>query len=577
MVDRLIRHQPRGPRLIALIVVGLAVEFAIALVGHVVGPSELADVYGALGLFAAIAVGLIGGAWAGLVVGGGGGLAFIVLIASSQPQPSPYLDGVPLMLLWAGLAAACGAGSQIVRDAVAKADDAADVAQRRISGLHRAVEQLAVTAESAEVARVAAREGAAALQAQGARVAIVNPATQTLDTIAAVGFADRAVAEFRSLPLDAPYAGPDVARTGQARFFADADAMAAAYPAAAAYRDTRFEGCAVYPLIRHGEVIGIIAFHFDRPRTLSDEEMTLGRAFADTAGQAFERARLFEEVLSTAEILQRSLLPFQLPTFAGYEIAVRYRPASDTLAVGGDWYDVVEAGHGQIGIAVGDVGGKGIEAAAIMGRLRTAMRAYAIEHPAPSDVMRRLVAYHARTRSDAFATTIYASLDRRQRRLRVASVGHPAPILVRAGHAIRLPVRPDPPLGIEAPRQFRELAAPIQAGDVIVLLSDGVIERRDATLDAGLQRVAATATTHAAAPVDDLADYLVGCVNGADAADDRALVVVRVSDNASHVGHQQPTSEDVGLRAGRRWRERTDHPIGRTDRPVDSKAVRSLV
>jgi len=138
-VDRLIRHQPRGPRLIALIVVGLAVEFAIALVGHVVGPSELADVYGALGLFAAIAVGLIGGAWAGLVVGGGGGLAFIVLIASSQPQPSPYLDGVPLMLLWAGLAAACGAGSQIVRDAVAKADDAADVAQRRISGLHRAV------------------------------------------------------------------------------------------------------------------------------------------------------------------------------------------------------------------------------------------------------------------------------------------------------------------------------------------------------------------------------------------------------------------------------------------------------
>src|ERR1700751_843922 len=128
MLDRLIRHQPRGAGLIALIVVGLAGEFAIALVGNVVGPSEMADVYGALGLFAAIAVGLIGGAWAGLVVGGGGGLAFVVLIASSQPS-STYLDGVPLMLLWAGLAAACGAGSQILRDAVAKADDAADVAQ----------------------------------------------------------------------------------------------------------------------------------------------------------------------------------------------------------------------------------------------------------------------------------------------------------------------------------------------------------------------------------------------------------------------------------------------------------------
>jgi serine phosphatase RsbU (regulator of sigma subunit) len=462
------------------------------------------------------------------MVGAGGAVAFVVLVAYGSP-PAPEGYGLPVVVLWTCLAAAAGATSAALRRAAERADTAATGSHRRILRLHRAVERLAVSAEAGDVARIAAEEGAAALQARAAWVAIVEEQHGRLRNVATTGIPADLLHRFGSVALDAPFAGAEVVRTAEPQFFRDADAFTAAYGAAGdTLRDAGFEACAILPLLSGGRPFGIIAFQYDRPHDLTAEERDLARTFADTAAQAFERARLFDEVRGAAETLQRSLLPFRLPVFPGYEIAVRYRPASNTLSVGGDWYDVVEAGQGQIGIMVGDVGGKGIEAAAIMGRLRTAMRAYAIEHPSPATVMRRLVAYHALTRPDAFATVVYAALDRSQRRLRVASLGHPAPLLLREGRSVPLSMAIDPPLGADVPRRFQELAVPLQAEDLIVLLSDGVIERRDVVLDDGIEHVATTALRYADEPVDALAERLVRCVNDADAADDRALVVVRV-------------------------------------------------
>jgi serine phosphatase RsbU (regulator of sigma subunit) len=527
MIRRMLEEPPRGRRLVTLVLGGLVAEVAVATVGRAMGPNQLVGLHGVVGVGIAVAVGLIGGALAGAIVAVGGAVLFVVFVAYGAP-PDPRLYGIPVVLLWTGLAIGAGAISMALRRAAARANATAATSRQRILHLHQAVQRLAGSGEPGEVARIAAEEGAAALNAHAAWVGIVDEEHGQLVTVAAVGVPASAASPLRTVPLDAPFVGTEVVRTGEARCFRDAEELERAFPAEDDHRAAGFEGCIVLPLSRVGRRLGVIAFHFDRPRDLTGEERDIAYALAETATQAFDRARLFDELRHTAETLQRSLLPFHLPEFPGYEIAVRYRPASDTLSVGGDWYDVVEAGQGQIGITVGDVGGKGLEAAAIMGRLRTAMRAYAIDHAAPAMVMRRLVAYHALTRADAFATVVYAAVDRRQRRLRVASVGHPAPLLVRQGRSIPLPVHVDPPLGIDAPRRFRELAVPLQAEDLIVLLSDGVIERRAHALDAGLERVAETAITHAADPVDALAERLVRCVNDADADDDRALVVVRV-------------------------------------------------
>jgi serine phosphatase RsbU (regulator of sigma subunit) len=302
------------------------------------------------------------------------------------------------------------------------------------------------------------------------------------------------------------------------------------------------QATAVLPLTRQAAPIGMMAFHWRRVHPFTQAERDLSRAFADTAGQALERARLYTEVRGTAEALQRSLLPTFLPIFPEYEIAVRYRPAFETLAVGGDWYDVVAAHQGQVGIAVGDVGGKGVEAAAMMGRLRTAMRAYAIEHAAPAEVLRRLVAYHALTRPDVFATVLYAAFDRRDRWLRIASLGHPMPLLIRDGRQIPVSAENDPPLGVDAARAYRELAVPVSAGDLLLFVTDGVFERPGTSWDENLDRLAADAAARHALPVEELAEQLVGSINDdASARDDRVLVVVRVAERVAG-GHASGTT-----------------------------------
>jgi serine phosphatase RsbU (regulator of sigma subunit) len=306
--------------------------------------------------------------------------------------------------------------------------------------------------------------------------------------------------------------------------------MSAAYPAnRTAYRDVDVQATAVLPLNHGGAPVGMMAFHWRDRQAFTEAERDLARAFTDTTAQALERARLYAEVRGTAEALQRSLLPAFLPTFPEFEIAVRYRPASETLAIGGDWYDVVEAHHGQVGIAVGDVGGKGVEAAAVMGRLRTAMRAYAIEHAAPSDVLRHLVAYHAVTRPDVFATVLYAALDRRHRRLRIASLGHPLPLLIRDGRLEPLTAPADAPLGADAERAFGELAVPVQAGDLLLFVTDGVFERPGISWDESLRQLGSAAAASSVSSVERIADDVIDSINDdASARDDRALVVVKV-------------------------------------------------
>jgi serine phosphatase RsbU (regulator of sigma subunit) len=548
MLADLLAERLAGRRLAALVTAGVALELIVVLISRHVGSSGLIGIHGVIAIAIAIAVAIAGGPMAGAIVGGIGAVLFVVLIAHEQPH-DPHLEGVPIVVLWCALPIGAGAAADSLRRTAGGARRIAIDAATRAQALQRAVGRLAAATTPDEVARIAVVEGAAALGAQGAWLALVDDRRAVLDYVASSGFTEDMVEQFLAIALDRQIAATDVVRDGQARFFDDAAAMSAAYPSSAAgYRAVELEATAVLPLIQGMQTVGMIAFHWRDPHRFTPAERDIALTFGNAAGQALERARLYAEVSGTAAALQRSLLPAFLPTFPEYEIAVRYRPAFETLAVGGDWYDVVAAHRGQIGIAVGDVGGKGIEAAAIMGRLRTAMRAYAIEHAAPSDVLRRLVDYHALTRPDVFATVLYAALDRRQRQLRVASLGHPMPLLIRAGGAVELPNRSEAPLGAEADRSFHELDVPVEAGDLLIFVTDGVFERPGSGWDESLAQLASYAAADADVPVEELADRLIGSINDdASARDDRALVVIRVPDRTETdeaMADEAPWTED---------------------------------
>ena len=176
-----------------------------------------------------------------------------------------------------------------------------------------------------------------------------------------------------------------------------------------------------------------------------------------------------------ARSLQRSLLPNQLVETVGVSVAARYLPASDE--VGGDWYDVFDLPHGRLGIVIGDVVGHGVKAAALIGRLRTALRAYATEDHGPARTL-ELVDRFAQAMPDyAMATAMYAVFDPDSGALRLASAGNLPPIIVGGGTARVLDVGPAPPLGTFPYGRCQEHEASLAAGETLMFYTDGLVER----------------------------------------------------------------------------------------------------
>lgn len=520
-----------GRRFCLVVTVGVLANAAVAVGANSLGPEQLVGLHGVLEMAVAVLGGLLAGYLAGALIGGVAAVFFVVFVAYATPT-GPWLYGVPIVLLWTTIATGGGGIATVLRRRVARATAAEQLTRSRIERLYAAVEHLAAANEPGDVARVAVMEGPAGLGAQAAWLAAIDSTGLALEQLAASGFAPASVRRFRSIPLDGRTVSADVIRDGKARWFANADEVEASYPeAAAAYRELGFAASAVLPLATRGAPFGFLSLHFVEDRSFDQEERDLALAFASSAAQALERSRLFAEVSSVAGTLQRSMLPGTLPSVPGLDVVARYRPASDTLAVGGDWYEAIDLGEGRVGIAVGDVAGKGVDAAAVMGRVRTAMRAYALEHRSPAEVLRLVNSYYDRTRGDVFATTLYAVVDRDAQELRVASAGHLPPIVGDDSRMQAISMDVDPPLGTGlGDRTFRETVVPVRSGDVIILFTDGVVERRDASLDRGMEELATVATSRLRGPLEWLAEALLEAVAGEDAQDDRALLVVRLTE-----------------------------------------------
>jgi len=254
------------------------------------------------------------------------------------------------------------------------------------------------------------------------------------------------------------------------------------------------------------------------------EEFDLLRSLAHLAELALERSREYH----IAETLQRSLLPQQLPPVPGFRVQARYLPGGEG-AVGGDWYDVIALPDGRVGLVIGDVMGHGIGAAALMGHLRSALRAYALDGDPPERVLRRLDRFVQHLGATEMATVLYLVLDVAASTVSFASAGHPPPVLRCPGQrAVTLDRGVGPPLGVweDTPPVTGVTLPP---GASLVLFTDGLIERRGESITDGIERLQ-KALDEAPAGVARLCDHLVaGLLPGGAPADDVAILAVELA------------------------------------------------
>ena len=278
------------------------------------------------------------------------------------------------------------------------------------------------------------------------------------------------------------------------------------------------------PMFSAGRVIGVLYIGTVNRRHFTPDDVELLQLVADRASLATQ-ARLSRLDRATTLALQRSLLPSRPPAVAGLDVAARYVPGAE-VGVGGDWYDLFALPSGHVGIAIGDVAGNGLHAAIVMGRIRSALRAYALETPDPAEVLTRLDRKVQLFEPGAMATVCYAVLDPRDDSLVVSSAGHLPPLTTAPdGSVRRLGVEPDPPLGAYPGVTRRTTTTTLPLDTCLFLYTDGLVERRRESITVGINRLAGVLPCTSA---DEMcASAMAALLGDRPASDDVAVLAVR--------------------------------------------------
>jgi phosphoserine phosphatase RsbU/P len=277
------------------------------------------------------------------------------------------------------------------------------------------------------------------------------------------------------------------------------------------------------PLLHEGKLVGVLHVGSLAERQFGPEEAELIELAAGRLAGAV-RAHTLAEEQEAAEMLERSLRPSALPHVPGLSLAARYIPAE--RAVGGDWYDLFALPSGEVWVVTGDVAGHGLQGAIIMGRTRSALRAYAMLGGPPDEVLaltsRKLSHFEPGAMVTAICATSHPPFDR----FLVCSAGHPPPVLAAPGKPARfVSVPAGPPLGVLPTAAQSSVPVSVPEGAVLVLYTDGLVERRGEILDTGLELLRSTVTTgHPQMVCNTVAERLIG---PRPPRDDVALVAVR--------------------------------------------------
>ncbi|RKF23997.1 PP2C family protein-serine/threonine phosphatase [Micromonospora globbae] len=357
------------------------------------------------------------------------------------------------------------------------------------------------------------------LRADTAAILLVDPTGTELVATAASGL-EQEVRQGVRLPVGRGFAGTVAAR-GEPVMIERVDDTTVLNPILVTRGVVSVLGV---PMLNGAQVIGVLHVGTLTPRRFTPDDVELLRLVADRASLATQ-ARMSRLDRAAAVALQRSLLPARPQAVPGLDVAARYVPGTE-VGVGGDWYDLFPLPSGHIGITIGDVAGNGLRAAVVMGRIRSALRAYALETDDPAEVLTRLDRKVQLFEPGAMATVIYAVLDPSLRTMVMSSAGHLPPLVAEPGEPTRIiEVVPDLPLGAYRDTPRRTTRAELAPGGCLFLYTDGLIERRTRALDEGVDLLRRSLTCQ---PADAMCSRaMAALLTEAAAADDVAVLAVR--------------------------------------------------
>jgi PAS domain S-box-containing protein len=412
--------------------------------------------------------------------------------------------------------------------------DQLSAAALRTARLQQATAMLAEALEVEQVVEVITEVGRTAIGALRSAVALLDDDKLGLRVVNPSGLAPAGPdgAGVR-LTLDTPSVMTRAIATRRPVLIADPEELRAQFDSDSDGRliDTGDEAAWVgLPLLAAGMPLGALRFSFGRPRTILEEERVFLEALAGQCALAVERAEMYEKEHTAAVTLQRSLLPGELPKVPGLALDARYLPKATN--VGGDWYDVFRLPDRRLAVTVGDVMGKGLLAAAGMGRVRNALRALALTDPRPAAVLAGLDRLFTATELEEQVTTVtYLVIDPETGEGQAGNAGHPPTLLLTPG---AMPVldaaEAGTPLGWASPR--RQHAFRLPPGSTAVFYSDGLVENRVRGLDAGLDelvRIAAGAPQDLLGTPGRLLQYLLdNMLAGHEQDDDVTMLVMHV-------------------------------------------------
>ena len=357
------------------------------------------------------------------------------------------------------------------------------------------------------------------LHADTAAILMLEETGHVLRARAAKGIEEE-VEQGVTIPVGKGFAGR-IAAERRAIFIEDVDHADVLNPL---LREKGIRSLLGVPLLVEGRVLGVLHVGSLTPRSFTVEDRDLLQHAADRAALAIEHAELSER-RRLAEALQRRLLPQRITGLPGIEIASRYLPAGESL--GGDWYDAFPLAPGKIVLAVGDVVGHGLGAAATMAQLRTALRAYAIDGHAPSDVVSRVNRLMWQLGPAAMTTLAYLVIDPVAESVELVTAGHPPPLIVHPdGTAEYLPLSGGIALGASDIARFPSQVHPLPIGTTVVLYTDGLVESRGVSIDHGLERLRVVA--EGAADPEALCEAATEQLVPESPEDDIAMIAARL-------------------------------------------------